>query len=239
LSLFAAGVVIFALLIASYSGRRTWLALGSLAISLAVLFGCLFLATLHDPSQVRARLAWVADNLPFVLDRQTAAELATSFERLASASTAPTPAAEPEPMRAAATDTGWFEPDAKAASQSPVAWDLDDPDTRLPVSSPWGFSISGTNVAGHALENVQAVLKPDSTQLEMELVLDVDGRAPEAGAVIPPDARFSLISATPFGDGAKQAGGAILTFRYVQSGQRKTSILYLTPAMISRLASRD
>jgi hypothetical protein len=25
----------------------------------------------------------------------------------------------------------------------------------------------------------------------------------------------------------------------VQSGQRKTSILYLTPAMISRLASRD
>jgi hypothetical protein len=212
-----------------------------MAISLAVLFGCLLLATLHDPSQVRARFAWIADNLPFVLDQQTAAELATSLERLASASMVQAPAATPEPMRAAATDTGWLEmkPDAKATSQSPVAWDLDDPDTRLPVSSPWGFSISGTNVAGHALEDVQAVLKPDSTQLEMELALDVDGRAPEAGTVIPPDARFSLISATPFGDGAKQAGGAILTFRYVQAGQRKTSILYLTPAMISRLASRD
>jgi hypothetical protein len=37
---------------------------------------------------------------------------------------------------------------------------------------------------------------------------------------------------------AKQFGGAILTFRYVQAGQRKTSILYLTPSMVARFANR-
>src|SRR3989442_1169493 len=49
-------------------------------------------------------------------------------------------------------------------------------------------------------------------------------------------ARFSIVSETPNGDGSKQSGGAILTFRYVQAGQRKTSVLYLTPSMVSRFA---
>ena len=39
-------------------------------------------------------------------------------------------------------------------------------------------------------------------------------------------------------EGAGQIGGAILTFRYVQAGQRKSSILYLTPAMVARFANR-
>ena len=104
LSLFAAGIVLFVLFVASYSRRSTWLALGSMAMSMAVLFGCLFLVTIHDRSQVRARLAWAASELPFLLDQQMAAELATSFEQ------APMPAppalrpVDPEPVQAAATN---------------------------------------------------------------------------------------------------------------------------------------
>jgi hypothetical protein len=239
LSLFAAGIVLFVLLIASYSRRGTWLALGSMALSMALLFGCLVLATTHDRSQVRSRLAWVANKLPFLLDQQTFADLAASLERVPVAPSPASPVIEREPMQAAAT-TGWFEtkPEPKADSQYPVAWQLDDRDAPLPVSSPWGFSISGTNVASEALEEVHAVLKPDSTGREIELVVDVEGRALEAGAVIPPNAQFSLISAAPYGDDAKPTGGAILTFRYMQAGQRKSSILYLTPSMVARFASR-
>jgi len=58
------------------------------------------------------------------------------------------------------------------------------------------------------------------------------------GSSIPADARFSLFSAAPQEGASGQTGGAILTFRYVQAGQRKTSILYLTPAMVARFANR-
>src|SRR5262245_17901709 len=52
LSLFAAGIVLFVLLIASYSGRGTWVALGPMALSAALLFGGVFLANVHDRSQM-------------------------------------------------------------------------------------------------------------------------------------------------------------------------------------------
>jgi hypothetical protein len=71
----------------------------------------------------------------------------------------------------------------------------------------------------------------------VELTLAVEGQRLD-GTVIPGGARFSLVSAAPNGDGSKQSGGAILTFRYLQAGQRKTSILYLTPSMIARFANR-
>jgi hypothetical protein len=45
------------------------------------------------------------------------------------------------------------------------------------------------------------------------------------------------VAETP-NDGANQLGGAILAFRYIQAGQRKSSILYLTPSMVGRLANR-
>ena len=120
MSLFAAGIVLFALFIASYSRRSTWLALGSMAMSMAVLFGCLFLVTIHDRSQVRARLAWAASELPFLLDQQTVADLAESFERSpVPVSTQPASRpAEPEPVQAAAA-AGWLapKPDANIGSQ--------------------------------------------------------------------------------------------------------------------------
>jgi hypothetical protein len=142
-------------------------------------------------------------------------------------------------VQAAATDPGWFDakPDARAHSPSPVAWHLDDRDVQPPVTSPWGFSISGTNVSDEALEQVQAVLKPDATMREMPLALSIEGDEAGDGSIIPADASFSLFSAAPDEAAAGQGGGAILTFRYVQAGQRKSSILYLTPAMVARFAS--
>jgi hypothetical protein len=250
LSLFAVGVALF---IASYSRRNAWIALGSMAMSMALLFGCLFLATVHDRSQLRTRVASIASKLPLLLDRQTAEQLAPSLAPMQAASpcgagqpgcgpemVAAPPLAEREPVRAAVTAPGWFDtkPDPKATPQSPVAWTLDDRDPQRPVTSPWGFSIGGTNVSDEALEQVQAVLKPDSTEREMPLALSVEGDGVGDGSFIPADARFSLFSATPGEGASEQIGGAILTFRYVQAGRRKTSILYLTPSMVARLANR-
>jgi hypothetical protein len=253
LSLFAAGIALLALFIASYSRRGTWIALGSIAMSMALLFGCLFLATSHDRSQLRTRLAWAASELPLVLNQPE--QLAASLERLQAQSpcnakqpgcgtemAAAPRRAEREPVQAAAT-AGWFDtkPDAKANAQSPVAWTLDDGEIQRPVTSPWGFSIGGTNVSDEALEQVQAVLKPDATEREMPLALSVEGAGGDGerdGSVIPAEARFSLFSAAPDEGASGQTGGAILTFRYVQAGQRKSSILYLTPAMVARFANR-
>ena len=79
MGLFAAGIVLLLLLIASYSRRSTWLALGSMALSIAVVAACLFLVAIRDPSQGRVRLAWIESKLPLVLDQQTADALAASL----------------------------------------------------------------------------------------------------------------------------------------------------------------
>lgn len=254
LSPFAAGIVLVVLLIASYSRRSTWIALGSIAMSMAVLFGCLFLVTIHDRSHIQSRLAWVAGKFPFLLDQQTTERLAASLAPIETPSpcdagqpgcgtetaVAAPPPAEREPVQATAAPTGWFDtkPDAKAPSQSPVVWALDDRGAQGPVSSPWGFSISGTNVSNEALEQVQAVLKPDSSPREVPLALSVDDDAVRDETVIPANAHFSLFAAAADEAASGQIGGAILTFRYVQAGQRKSSILYLTPAMVARFANR-
>jgi hypothetical protein len=207
---------------------------------MAVLFGCLFLATVHDKNQVRPRLESIASRLGLVLDRRAVGELAASLDRVNTPSPEPVPAprrAKPEPVQAAATAPGWFDakPDTKVISSSPIAWDLEESGAQMPVTSPWGFSIGGTNVSDQALEQVQAVLKPDSTGRECALALDVEGSLVEGETVIPAGARFSLVSDSP----DENPGGAILSFRYVQAGQRKTSILYLTPKMLARFANRD
>jgi hypothetical protein len=258
LSLFAAGVAILALLFASYSRRSTWLALGSTAMSMAALLGCLFLSTAQDPGQVRTRLAWIGSQLSLVADRQTLDDLKTAIERVStslSCNVGQRPGckttASPETLPAgrdamqAASTTSWLTPkqdpeppkQESKASQSPVAWRLDE--LRVPASSHGGgFLISGTNVSDQALEAVHAVLKPDSSKREVELALDVEGHKAGAAAAVPAGARFSLVSEAPNEAGSKQLGGAILTFRYVEAGQRKTSILYLTPSMVARLANR-
>jgi len=136
LSLFAAGVVVFVLFVASYSRRGTWLVLCSMSMSMALVFGCLFLSTVHDHSQVRMRFTWAASKLPLVLDRQIADDLAVALEDLAtsprcdkgrqecsaanSAALLPTKGVAKQPAAA----TGWTEtkPHFKATSRYPVAW---------------------------------------------------------------------------------------------------------------------
>ncbi len=165
------------------------------------------------------------------------------------AATEPAPA---EPAAIAASISSWFgskqdaqptKPDAQSTKQDstaapayPVAWRLDEPHVQVSSSSTAEFLISGTNVADHALEDVHAVLKPDASKRELDLALNVEGRNADGGAVIPAGARFSLVAETP-NDGAT-LGGAILAFRYVEAGQHKSSILYLTPSMVGRLANR-
>jgi len=285
LSLLAAGLALFILLIASYSGRAAWIALGSATLSMAALAGVLFLAASQDPGQVRAGAAWVANELSLVADRPTVEHLKSAVERLSTAlsceaaqkpgcttaASADTPAAAPEAMQAAAT-TSWLEPEAtpepvvqeppkqelakqgpqkqelakqepqkqeaRGASKSPVAWRLDDAGVQISSGGAGGFSVGGMNVSDKALEQIHAVLKPDGTQREMPMSLSVEGQSSEPGTSIPAGARFSLASATPNEDGSETSGGAILSFRYVQAGQRKSSILYLTPATVARLANR-
>jgi hypothetical protein len=285
LSLLAAGLALFILLIASYSGRAAWIALGSATLSMAALVGVLFLAASQDPGQVRAGAAWVANELSLVADRPTVEHLKSAVERLSTAlsceaaqkpgcttaASADTPPAAPEAMQAAAT-TSWLEPEAtpepvvqeppkqelakqgpqkqelakqepqkqeaRGASKSPVAWRLDDAGVQISSGGAGGFSVGGMNVSDKALEQIHAVLKPDGTQREMPLSLSVEGQSSEPGTSIPAGARFSLASATPNEDGSETSGGAILSFRYVQAGQRKSSILYLTPATVARLANR-
>ena len=285
MSLLAAGLALFILLIASYSGRAAWIALGSATLSMAALVGVLFLAASQDPGQVRAGAAWVANELSLVADRPTVEHLKSAVERLSTAlsceaaqkpgcttaASADTPPAAPEAMQAAAT-TSWLEPEAtpepvvqeppkqelakqgpqkqelakqepqkqeaRGASKSPVAWRLDDAGVQISSGGAGGFSVGGMNVSDKALEQIHAVLKPDGTQREMPLSLSIEGQSSEPGASIPAGARFSLASATPNEDDSETSGGAILSFRYVQAGQRKSSILYLTPAIVARLANR-
>jgi hypothetical protein len=281
----AAGLALFILLIASYSGRAAWIALGSATLSMAALVGVLFLAASQDPGQVRAGAAWVANELSLVADRPTVEHLKSAVERLSTAlsceaaqkpgcttaASADTPPAAPEAMQAAAT-TSWLEPEAtpepvvqeppkqelakqgpqkqelakqepqkqeaRGASKSPVAWRLDDAGVQISSGGAGGFSVGGMNVSDKALEQIHAVLKPDGTQREMPLSLSIEGQSSEPGTSIPAGARFSLASATPNEDDSETSGGAILSFRYVQAGQRKSSILYLTPATVARLANR-
>jgi hypothetical protein len=285
LSLLAAGLALFILLIASYSGRAAWIALGSATLSMAALVGVLFLAASQDPGQVRAGAAWVANELSLVADRPTVEHLKSAVERLSTAlsceaaqkpgcttaASADTPPTAPEAMQAAAT-TSWLEPEAtpepvvqeppkqelakqgpqkqeltkqepqkqeaRGASKSPVGWRLDDAGVQISSGGAGGFSVGGMNVSDKALEQIHAVLKPDGTQREMPLSLSIEGQSSEPGTSIPAGARFSLASATPNEDDSETSGGAILSFRYVQAGQRKSSILYLTPATVARLANR-
>ena len=285
MSLLAAGLALFILLIASYSGRAAWIALGSATLSMAALVGVLFLAASQDPGQVRAGAAWVANELSLVADRPTVEHLKSAVERLSTAlsceaaqkpgcttaASADTPPAAPEAMQAAAA-TSWLEPEAtpepvvqeppkqelakqgpqkqelakqepqkqeaRGASKSPVAWRLDDAGVKISSGGAGGFSVGGMNVSDKALEQIHAVLKPEGTQREMPLSLSIEGQSSEPGTSIPAGARFSLASATPNEDGSETSGGAILSFRYVQAGQRKSSILYLTPAIVARLANR-
>jgi spore germination cell wall hydrolase CwlJ-like protein len=118
LSLFAAGAVVFVLFVASYSRCSTWLALCSKSMSMALVFGCLFLSTVHDHSQVRSSFAWVASKLSLVLDRQIADDLAVALEHRAVLLATKNVPNQP----AASAGRPETKPNPKVTSRYPVAW---------------------------------------------------------------------------------------------------------------------
>lgn len=119
---------------------------------------------------------------------------------------------------------------------APVKWLAD-------ASAPDGMDkimLTGTNTSNTPLENIQAVLKPDSdaNALGIDTValnLRVERRDGTAapGASIPPGARFYLEAADLSEAAARQLGGAILSFAYSQDGRRRTSIMYLKRTALS------
>jgi len=231
-----------------------------MALSAVLVAGAIFLATTETPAQGRARIAWIASRLPPLMDRQALDALTAFIQQLVIPATKkreiaettrsapasrpalasrPAPASRPA-IQAAATPS-WFGANnrPKAEAKSPVVWFLDDPNA--PVVSPIedGLAIGGVNTSDHDLKQVHATLKPDGDPRELELTLKVEGRAAEAGAVIPAGARFSFGSAKRQAGRAGLSGGAILTFRYVIAGQQKAAILYISAATLARFASRE
>jgi spore germination cell wall hydrolase CwlJ-like protein len=126
---------------------------------MAVVFGCLFLATVHDHSQVRMNSAWAARKLSLVLDWQIADDPAAALEHLpasprcdigrqgcsaaTSAALLPTKGVAKQPAAAA----GWTEtkPDLKAMSRYPVAQAVDDRDYLIRTIA---FEASGETEVG-------------------------------------------------------------------------------------------
>lgn len=253
MDLIAAGIVVFALLLASYSTRRTWIALGSMAVSIALLFGALVLYSAQYPGQIRPALTQIAEELPPGWD-QPALAIASAIEQAstslarAAKSRAERPAAAHEPLQAATT-TNWFAatsepqvqtpakpepaPEPAAAPDAPIEWQLEAPASADSET----FQLGGTNVSSQPLEKVRAVLKPDTDTANVALTIHVDGQAGD-GMVIPPGAKFNLVAPALSDAAAAELGGAILSLAYVQEGKRKKAIMYLTPPMLGKLANR-
>ncbi len=256
LDLLVAGIVLILLFVATYSQRRTWVTLGSTALTIVLVAGCVFFSTAQGPSQIHKGLTQLAKKLPPGWDRP-ALELTTALEQastsLASARKE-TGAREPPPVLTASTADwfswgAWFKaeqpaeqtdapnteqkvepaaeqtaaPEADTGS-APIQWLLDAPTTTDT------FMLTGANASDQPLEDIRAVLKPDSGGGALPLTLTVAG---EDSAAVPAGARFGLVAETLTPDEAKQLGGAILSFAYAQGGRRKTSIMYLTPPMLA------
>jgi hypothetical protein len=235
-------------------------------MSLAALSGSALLSTVHDPSKARDGLMRLAYQLPLALDQRPVDVLTTVIEQSSSKncgvkarsrsvtaagrtespvfhdSNVPRSAgSSPEARQAmqAASTASWLEAkkDSEDASRSSVIWLLNEPSVLVASETAPRFAVSGINVSDQTLRGVHGTLKPDSSQQELKLALKVQGNK-FGGDTIPAGARFSLESELPKADSPKQLAGAILTFRYINTGQQKTTIMYLTPSIIARLAKR-
>lgn len=118
--LFAAGIFVFVLFVASYSQRSTWLPICSTSMSMALVLGCLFGSTFRDQ-----RFAWVASQLPQLLNWQIADYSASIHEHLA---TSPRCNTGQQPCNAAASAASL--PIIDVAKQ-PVGWTETKPAWRL------------------------------------------------------------------------------------------------------------
>lgn len=265
LTLFAASIALLALLVASYTGRSTWLAGGSTSMSMAILVGCIFLSTNETPSQIRVGLTWFVSQLSPVLDQGTVRDVTAAIDQFSNYSICDeeepvgcipsvgriesptshihgprTAEAGSAPLQAmqAASATGWLEAkkNSNEAARSPVIWLFNEPGAPVSSGIP-GFSITGINVSNESLTRVRATLKPDSSIRDLSLVLSLQENKLEGESVIPSGARFRLAFETPNTNSPKQ-GGAIFTLRYTFAGRDRALIMYLTPEMIGRSANR-
>lgn len=108
MALFAAGVALTALLLATYTTRHSWLACGSVVLSVGALIGVVFLATAKD-SESQEHYVWLANQLEPVLDRQTldrvtaaVTQVSTALVERARQRAADAPA-DPQTMQAASS----------------------------------------------------------------------------------------------------------------------------------------
>ncbi|MHA1517835.1 MAG: hypothetical protein ACTSYK_04445 [Alphaproteobacteria bacterium] len=83
LDLLVAGIVCTLLFVATYSQRRTWIALGSAALSVALLAGSVFLATAQNSTPIRDGVSRLAEAVPAGWDRH-ALNAAVALERASS-----------------------------------------------------------------------------------------------------------------------------------------------------------
>jgi hypothetical protein len=241
---FAAGIAILALLLATYMTWRNWIAWGSIAMSMVALAGLALLATAKDRAAPDAYVLFVGQLAP-MLDQRAVNGLTAAITQVAASEATRLPTAPERPPRTspAAVAATWSEPKRKQkpVSGDAVAWLLDE-SVQVPARTGDRFRIGGLNVSDQALMGVRGTLKPDLSGRKMKLSLEIEGRRPQDGTVILPDAQFSLSIPKAGGagqDSASVSGGAIMTFRYSQAGQQRTMILYLTPPMLARLSNQE
>jgi hypothetical protein len=236
LALFTIGVAVSTLLIASYIRRAEWVAFGSMAMSITVVIGAVFVLTRDDLS-ARAVLTWLAGQLPIDLDEQIIDDQTATLTGDAVASVC---GANNRPGCTQALQTGALisptegKGAVRQASREPVTWLLNEPTPPVLSGIAPAFVISGINVSDTSLKEVHGTLKPVSTHRELELTLNVQGQRFEHKGAIPAGARFSFALEVPRGS-QDQFGGAIFVFRYVLAGQKTALFWYLNPSMIARL----
>lgn len=261
MDLLIAGIVLFLLFVATYSQRRTWIALGSTALTVVlvgggVVFATAQVSTTQGPAHVHDGFAQLAKSLPAGWDAR-ALKLTGAIEQastsLARARTQ-SPERDPRPVLTASVSDwfsfgSWFkaepeteetaapdgEPEAKAEPAAGAGADAPIKwflDPPSPAANET-FAVRGTNVSDQPLKVVRAVLKPDSGTGKVKLKLAVEGHDGTDGAVVPPGARFRLEAGGLTASEAEAFGGAILSFAYVQAGRRKSAIMYLTPETLT------
>jgi len=123
LILFAAGIFVFVLFVASYSQRRIWLPICSTSMSMALVLGCLFGSTFHDQ-----RFGWIASQLPQLLDWQIADYSASIHEHLA---TSPSCNTGQQPCNAAASAASFPTKNVAKQLTSVAGWTEKEPPWRL------------------------------------------------------------------------------------------------------------
>jgi hypothetical protein len=153
-------------------------------------------------------------------------------------------------------------PAASNAASEPIAWLFDHESLTRDERSVFafvatpegiritGFAIGGVNLADHALDQVESVIKPDHQAKDIRLAMRVaapDDPASEiktfepgtAGA-IPSQGQFALLFSFPEEGGLTPDqvlatfGGVMLKVHYSVGGQERSFIHYLSPTLLQR-----